>query len=296
MIGRTITAVLLAGWLADRLARHDADVEAGIDAYEAGQHDDALAAFDRAVARLGERPELSFDRGLALLAKGDTDAAKTAFERASEADSVDVRASAFYELGNLALNAEAYDDAIARYIDCLQARPDHENAKWNLEIALQRKRKDEEKQDEEKQDEENDGSDDSGGSDAGGSDDSGGSDAGGSDDSGGSDSGGGVDSGGSDSSGGDSGQQQDDQKQDDQKQDDQKQDDQKQDDQKQDDQKQDDQKQADQKQDDQKQEQPAAPTPVERADLQRALDQLDEQDGYLLDRPRGRTNGPIKDW
>ena len=46
----------------------------------------------------------------------------------------------------------------------------------------------------------------------------------------------------------------------------------------------------------QKQEQPAAPTPVERADLQRALDQLDEQDGYLLDRPRGRINGPIKDW
>ncbi|MBL8948815.1 MAG: tetratricopeptide repeat protein, partial [Myxococcales bacterium] len=221
MIGlRGIAGVLLAGWLADKLASTDADVEAGIDAYEAGDHDGALGHYDRAVERLGERPEISFDRGLALLAKGELEPARTAFERASEADDTEVRASALYELGNLALDAEDFDGAIARYIDCLKARPDHENAKWNLELALLRKQKKEEEQEDEEKDEDQ-------GSESGGSED-GGSEDGGSED------------------GGESG----DQKQDDQKQDDQKQDDQKQDDQKQDDQKQDDQKQDDQKQDD----------------------------------------------
>jgi Ca-activated chloride channel family protein len=285
MIGiGSIAGVLLAGWLADKLASTDADVEAGIDAYEAGDHDGALGHYDRAVERLGERAEISFDRGLALLAKGEVEPARTAFERASEADDTEVRASALYELGNLALDAEDFDGAIAKYIDCLKARPDHENAKWNLELALLRKQKKDEEE-EEKKDEDQ-------GSDSGGeSGDESGGESGGSEE-------GGSGSGGSEE-GGESG---DDEKQDDQKQDE-KQDDQKQDESKQD-QKQDDQKQDDQKQDESKQDQkqdeskqaPPEPTPAERFDLQRALDQLDEQDQYPLDRARVRTAPARKDW
>ena len=246
-LARTTVAVLLAGWLADRLASTDVDVEAGIGAYEAGNHDDALAAFDRAVARLGERAELSFDRGLVLLAKDDAEGAKSAFERASEADDANVRASAFYELGNLAFEAEDWDGAIAHYTDCLKARPEHENAKWNLELALLRKQKKEEE-------EEDKGSS----SDDGGSDESGGSETGGE----------------SGESGGE--------------------DEQKQDEQKQDEQKQDEGKGEDAKEDRPPPEQP--PTPMDRFDLQRALDQLDEQDEYPLDRGRVRVAPPAKDW
>jgi Ca-activated chloride channel family protein len=280
---RRALALVLAGWLADKLASTDPDVEAGIDAYESGEHDAALGHFDRAVERLGERAEISFDRGLVLLAKEDTEGAKVAFERASEADDLEVRASALYELGNIALDAEDFDGAIAHYIDCLKARPEHDHAKWNLELALLRKQKKEEEQ-------EDKGSEDSGGEDSGGSEESGGSEDGGSEESGGSEDGGSGDE-----------QEQDDQKQD-EKQDDQKQDekqdDQKQDDQKQDDQKQDDQKQDESKQDESKQEPPKQepPTPAEQFDLQRALDQLDEQDEFPLDRARVRTAPAAKDW
>jgi Ca-activated chloride channel family protein len=287
---RMIVVGLVAGWLADRFASTDRDVEAGIAAYESGEHDTALQHFDAAIARLGERPEIAFDRGLALLAKGDTQAAKGVFERATESEDAKVRSSAAYELGNLALDAEDFDGAIGHYVECLKAMPEHEHAKWNLELALLRKQKKEEE-------EQDQGSSESGGEESGGeSGEESGEESGG-------------ESG--EESGGESGepdQKQDDQKQDDQKQDDQKQDDQKQDDQKQDDQKQDDQKQDDQKQDDQKQDDPKQapkpepdakqppPQPMDRFDLQRALDELDEQDEFPLDRARVRTAPPAKDW
>jgi Ca-activated chloride channel family protein len=248
---RGLVALLVAGWLADLLARTDADVDAGIAAYEAGEHDKAIERFDAAIERRGDRPEIALDRGLALFAKGDTQAARTAFERASEAEEPVIRASALYELGNLAFDASEWDAAITSYTECLEARPDHGNAKWNLELALRRKQEDDEKQDDEKQDDEK-------------QDDEKQDD-----------------------------EKQDDEKQDDEKQDEQKQDEQKQDEQKQDEQKQDEQKQDEQKQDEQKQEPPA---PLDEMDLQRALERLDEQDPFLLDRPRGRVVKPLKDY
>jgi len=267
-------ALLVAGWLAQQLARPDRDVERGIAAYEARAFEEALAAFDAAVERRGERPELSFDRGLVLLAQDDREGAKTAFERASEADDARVRASAHYQLGNLAFDASEWDAAVTHYIECLKALPDHGNAKWNLELALERKRAEEEKQKEEEQ------------------------------------------------------QKQDQQDQDQQDQDQQDRDQQDQDQQDQDQQDGDPQDQDSEQEekpdepkpeeaDDSKPEQPpegedekkdepepqddaqerqAEPQAIDQMDIDKALEQLDEQDAFMLDRPRGGYAPPEKDW
>jgi Ca-activated chloride channel family protein len=306
MTGRVLMAMLLAGWLADRLARPDRDVEAGIEAYEAGELDAALERFDAAIARHGDRPELSLNRGLVLLAQGlrtpqasdpeaaakasESDAARRAFERASESDDPEVRASAFYERGNVAFDAELWDAAIEAYIECLKARPDHANAKWNLELARLRKQE-QEKEDEEEKDEEEEEQDETGGEDSGSSgedsgstgdesggstgDDSGGSSDGGSGDEGGSSgdqgSSGGGDSGGSGGSGesGGSGGQPPEGESGEEPKDDQP-----------------------------PAEQPPAPqpAPLDQMDLQKALDELDEQDRFLLDRPSGGVRPPTEDW
>ena len=123
---RSIAGVLVAGWLAQMLAGKDADVEAGIDAYEAGEVETALEHYDAALERLdgSQHPELHLDRGLALLALDRADEARLDFQRASVADDAEVRASAFYELGNLALDAEDWEGAIGAYVSCLKARPD----------------------------------------------------------------------------------------------------------------------------------------------------------------------------
>ncbi|MFZ6181408.1 tetratricopeptide repeat protein [Nannocystis pusilla] len=276
---KLLTAVLAAGWLAEALAGKNSDVEAGIAAYNSGDHEAALTAYAAAEAELGERPEIFYDRGLALVAKGDKDEARKAFERGTESTHPDVHASSEYELGNLDLDAEAFDPAIEHYIKCLKAKPDHANAKWNLELALLKKKqkeeeekkkqeeekkdqenqdeknKDEEKKDEEKKDEEKQDE-----------------------------------------------EKKDEQKQDEEKKDEQKQDEEKKDEQKPEEQKQDEQKQNEQKQDEQKQEKGEQPQPrpqpqpqLDRADLDKALEQLDAEDNFQLDRP-ARQIRVEKDW
>ncbi|MFV8752074.1 hypothetical protein ACNOYE_16125 [Nannocystaceae bacterium ST9] len=270
------------GWLAQALARTDPDVDAAVAAYEAGDWELATEHLDAAVERRGDRPELYYDRGLVLLAQADKEGAREAFQRGTESDVPGVLASSHYQLGNLAMMDEDWEAAIAEYIGCLRAQPDHQNAKWNLEIALQRKREqekkeqdqekqDQEKQDQEKQDQEN------------------------------------QDQEKQDQEKQDQEKQdqekQDQEKQDQENQDQEKQDQEKQDQEKQDPQKQDQEKQDPQKQDQEKQDQqePAEPEqaeakPIETGDLDAALEQLDRQDEFMLGRPRGSRRPVEKDW
>lgn len=278
--GRLLLGMLLAGWLADELARPDGDVEAGIEAYEAGEHAVALERFEAAIARHGDQPELSYDRGLALLALERPDEARRAFERATEADDAEVRSSAFYEVGNVAFDAEDYAGAVEAYIECLKARPDHDNAKWNLELAQQRlEEQQDEDEDEEDEDEDEDdggtGGDESGGDETGGSE-TGGSDTGGSD-SGGEDSGGsgtgGGDTGGEESGGGETGDSGGGTGEDEPPPQD-----------------------TDDPPDDGTGGETPPPPPVDQMDLQKALEELDEQDHFPLDRPVGGVRPPAQDW
>ncbi|TPV95812.1 MAG: hypothetical protein B7733_07990 [Myxococcales bacterium FL481] len=141
--------LIAAGWLADALASRDRDIEAGVAAYEAGEYEQALEHFATAQESRGERPEIAYDRGLVELA---TEAVSDeSFRRATESDNVDVKASAHLALGNRAFATEQWDQAIAEYKDCLRTRPDHHPAKWNLELALQRKKEAEEEEEEEEE-------------------------------------------------------------------------------------------------------------------------------------------------
>lgn len=268
--------VLLGGWLADALASTDADVDRGIDAYEQGEHDQALEYFAAARERLGDRPEIQFDEGLAQLAKGDLEAARSSFERGTESDDLEIRASALYELGNMALQAEDFEGAIERYVACLKARPDHANAKWNLEIALQRKQEqendDEDEQEDPEQDEERDtdGGDDGGDTDGEPADDRDTQGEPPPDESPQDDQ---PDEGGttgaeppSQGTDGSSESQEPEPPES---------------------------EPSEPPEQDQEQ---AAPQPLDRMDIDRALDELDSQDNFQLGRPSGRRAPPEKDW
>lgn len=320
---KTVASLLMAGWLAQLLAGKDADVEGGIEAYEAGEPEEALDRYDSALGRLdgAQHPELHLDRGLALLALDRADEARLEFQRASVADDAEVRASGFYQLGNLALDAEDWEGAIGAYISCLKARPDHDSAKWNLEIALakreeqKKEEEDKEEDEEEEEDEEDEDEDEEDEEEEQGSDD------------------------GSEESGeppGSGDEQEDPEQQDSDtdgeeppqdeqdEQDDQGQDegeDQEQEQEQEDGPQQDD---ASSEQDpnegeneeggadageedepppddgsDQESQSPSQPgevAPLDQMDIDKALEELDAQDGFVLDRPVGRTRRPKQDW
>ena len=83
---RSVGLLIAAGWLAQLLAREDSDIRRGVELHEAGDHAAALEAYAEAEARLGDRPEIAYNRGLSLLAQGDTEGATAAFERALDSE------------------------------------------------------------------------------------------------------------------------------------------------------------------------------------------------------------------
>ena len=267
---KTMLGLLAAGWLAEALASTHGDIDAGVAAYNAGDSEAALTSYAAAEADLGERPEIHFNKGLALLAKDDKEGARKAFEHGTESEFSAVHASAEYELGNLELDAEAFDAAIERYTKCLKLRPDHANAKWNLELALLKKKqkeeeeekkkkeeeknKDEEKKDEEKKDEQK-----------------------------------------KDEQKKDE-EKKDEQKKDEEKKDEQKKDEEKKDEEKKDEEKKDEEKKDEEKRDEEKKDEQPQPQPLDRADLDKALEQLDAEDQFQLGRPQGRQVPVEKDW
>jgi Ca-activated chloride channel family protein len=291
-----VATVLVAGWLAQTLASTDADIDAGVAAYEAEDFEAALGHFDAAKERLGERPEVAFDRGLALLKLEKPEEARTAFERASEAEEDTLRASAHYELGNLEFDAEAYEAAIARYTDALKANPLHANAKWNLELALLEKQKQDEEQEKEEQEQDDQEKDESEDGEQDESEDEGEQDEGEQDEGEQDESEQEQDEGEQDES---EQEQQDEGEQDESEQEQQDEGEQDESEQEQPDegeQEQDSKDEGEQPQPEEPQEQPAEPKPVERMDMKRALEQLDEQDPFTLDKPGGGYVQPEKDW
>ena len=264
------------GWLAEALASTDVDVDAAIAAYQSEDYAGAIARLDAAVARRGERSELYYDRGLALLGQGDVDNARAAFQHGTESRELQVRASSHYELGNLAMQGEDFEGAIAAYIACLTAQPTHQNAKWNLELALQLK-EEQEKQEQEEQDQEQD-QDQEGDQDQEQDQDQEGEQ-------------------------GEEGEQQEQDEQEQEQEGEQEQDQDQQGEQEQEgEQEQQEQEQGEQEQQQQPEQQPgeeeqqAQPQPIEAGELDSALDELDRQDAFMFGRPRGQGRKVEKDW
>ncbi|HEX2657785.1 MAG TPA: tetratricopeptide repeat protein, partial [Polyangia bacterium] len=140
-------------WAAfDLVHSPSAAVEEGNAKMKAGKADEALTAYDKAVAELPNEPGAHFNRGTALAALSRFDEAGEEFLRATEAKDPALKASAFYNLGNAFAKKEKFQEAIEAYKRSLALNPKDERAKWNLEIALKKKREDDKKKQDDKKD------------------------------------------------------------------------------------------------------------------------------------------------
>jgi Ca-activated chloride channel family protein len=144
---------LLAAW--NPLQRPNRAVTDGNASLEKGKAEEALAHYDQAVAALPADPGVHYDRGTALLALSRYEEAIAELMRATESKSPSLKAAAFYNLGNSYFKADRYGDAIAAYKRSLGLAPGDMRAKWNLELALQKKQE-EDKKKQEQQDQDKD--------------------------------------------------------------------------------------------------------------------------------------------
>ena len=141
MINFVRALVLLGVWLAllgatvgDPVAQKSAEALA---LYESGQYDAALKLYRDALVDRPDAPELHFNVGDALFKGGDYEKALQEFERAARAPGERASAQAHYNMGNTFFQQQAFEQAIESYKQALDLAASDEDAKVNLELALE---------------------------------------------------------------------------------------------------------------------------------------------------------------
>jgi Ca-activated chloride channel family protein len=118
---------------------------AGIEAVEVGEPEQAIRAFETAAGLDPSDATLRYNAGSAHLIAG-SEAAIAHLEAAVEAAPQALRPAASYNLGNARLAAGDPAGAIEAYENALRADPGHQDAKFNLELALEQQQQEQEQQ------------------------------------------------------------------------------------------------------------------------------------------------------
>ena len=148
--------VLIAHSITAAADRQAADrVSQGIRQHRAGQFEQAAESFAGAQKILPEDRRIAFDRGCALAAQGETEAAREQLRSATLTRDTTLASAAYYNLGGLSVGEakqlfgehpeEATEevrpeglsllaDAVQQYRACLRIEPDHQEARHNLEL------------------------------------------------------------------------------------------------------------------------------------------------------------------
>lgn len=131
-----IAALLLALNLASmwRESNSHAANAKGVAAFQQKKYADAASAFTKQ-SSFSHSPRASFNLGTSQIAAGNRTVGSNTLSKAL--DDPALRADTFFNRGNSALAAKAYDYAIHDYTEALRVNPRDAGAKRNLEIALQ---------------------------------------------------------------------------------------------------------------------------------------------------------------
>ncbi len=130
-----VLAVLLTAM--GPLEKNQDDVADGMTAYENGNFEQAVQAFERAEKLRPTDARVHYDKGLALHKLGRTDEAKQSLNRALELDrSGELTSKIHYNLGTIAAASNQKEEAVRELRRALKKDPKDELARHNLEVML----------------------------------------------------------------------------------------------------------------------------------------------------------------
>ncbi|MCK4914564.1 MAG: tetratricopeptide repeat protein, partial [Candidatus Eisenbacteria sp.] len=105
--------------------------------YRDGRFDEALTEYRGAQVLAPELSVLAFNAGNALFRKGELPGAIREYGNAALSDDNLMSSSALYNAGNAFLQAGQIDTAVEAFKGALKLNPDDQDAKHNLEVALE---------------------------------------------------------------------------------------------------------------------------------------------------------------
>lgn len=135
------------------------NVEKGNRAASEGNHAEAVQRYDEAGSVNPSSPIPDFNRGLAYAAQGEGEAARDAFRGAAAASDSTIAADAWYNLGNVQLDAKEFEPAIQSYLSSLDLDPNDPDTRRNLEIATRMLEQQQQQQQQQQSDDQQDDKD-----------------------------------------------------------------------------------------------------------------------------------------
>lgn len=113
-------------------------VKEGNKLYEKGKYKDAENAYQQALSKHPEYVPGLFNLGNALFKEKNYEASRKVMENtAKQAKEAQVKAGAYYNIGNSYMQEQKWEEAVHAYKNALRVNPQDADAKYNLSYALQ---------------------------------------------------------------------------------------------------------------------------------------------------------------
>ena len=126
----------------------------GHDPYLSGDYAAALEAYRLAQERSSESGEPFYNSGNVLYRTGEYEDSVQYFDESLKHAQGELRSSGFFNRGNALFQQQQYRQAVEAYKEVLRMNPNDQDAKHNLELALNQLPPPEEEQDQEQEEEE----------------------------------------------------------------------------------------------------------------------------------------------
>jgi Ca-activated chloride channel family protein len=129
--------LLLAAACAPAVTQHN---NAGNEFFETGSYDEALSEYRQAQVSDPDTAEPYYNAANALNRQGNLPGVQAQTGQALKSADPNLSAQAWYNMGNAFFDAEDWEQAIAAYQEALRINPHDQDAKRNLELALDKLR------------------------------------------------------------------------------------------------------------------------------------------------------------
>ena len=117
-------------------SRPQEQVQKGNELFHEQHYDQSIEQYERAEQLLSREPRVHFNRGDALFKLGRFKEAREAFLRSTGSDEPSLKKKTYYNIGNTYLSEGTPKEAIPFYRKALELDPSYDDARFNLELAV----------------------------------------------------------------------------------------------------------------------------------------------------------------
>lgn len=136
-MNKNLFAILLLSFFVSACTANSAEYNAIANShYDENRFDEAISVYQMAQVTAPDVPQPYFNAASAFAQLGELERSVAALNQALKTADSELKAKTYYNLGNVYFQMSLYDQAVASYQQTLLYNPNDNDARYNLELAL----------------------------------------------------------------------------------------------------------------------------------------------------------------